>query len=187
VSQEAAYGFRIRPRTDRVLVFLLLALVLATPAPSAVTTPVPISLSAIPDDVLHGCRVGELEKALRGRLARGKRFHLQRDAEGTRATLEILECSRAERQEGEFTAKGGPVTGPTKEGGLGRGADREVVMETKTVRLVAVRARLVSGERFVDVSSGPKDRSMNDAADTLRRAIDHALRDRGEWLLASRP
>lgn len=167
----------------------LLLGVLATPGRSSgATTAVPVALAPIPDEAMHGCRAAEVEKALRGGLARGKRFRLLREeAPGTRATLEILECSRAERQEGELTAKGGPVSGGTRDGGLARGADREVAMQTRTVRLVAVRGRVTSGERFIDVASGPKDRSLSEAVQTLRRAIDEALKDRGSWLLASQP
>jgi hypothetical protein len=167
---------------------VLLLGVLATPGGSSGVATVPLlALAPISDEALHGCRAAEVEKALRGRLTRAKRFRLVREDDRAHAVLEILECSRAERQEGELTAKGGPVSGGTRDGGLARGADREVGMQTRTIRLVALRGRVMSGERFFDVASGPTDRSLSEAVDTLRRAIDEALKTRGAWLVASEP
>jgi hypothetical protein len=160
---------------------LLLVVALVPSGSSASIPPVTLALAPISDEALHGCRAAELEKTLLGRLARGKRFHLLRDVEKPQASLEILECSRSERQEGKFTAKGGAFPG-TRGGG-----ERDLRVQTETTRVVALRARIVSGDRFIDVASGPKDRTLSEAADTVRRAIDEALKSRGDWLVGARP
>jgi hypothetical protein len=127
-----------------------------------------------------------VEKALSGALSRGKRFRLLRNAGGAAATVEILECSRTEWQEAMITSKGGPggpVPGPAP-GGVGRVTEQEMGVKTETVRLVVLRARIASGDRFIDVASDLKDRTMAEAAASLRRAIDEGLKTRGAWLVA---
>ena len=144
-------------------------------------------LAPISGEALHGCQAPEVEKALRGALARSKRLRLLPEGGGVRASLEILECSRAERQEGKFTSKGGPggpVRGPGQ-GGVARVTEGEIGVQTESIRLVALRARIVSGDRFIDVVSGPKDRTLAEAAGSLRRALDDGLKTRGAWLVAA--
>jgi hypothetical protein len=118
--------------------------------------------------------------------APSKTLRLVLQAEDAPTRLEILECSRLEHHKQTFTPKGGPVKIPVGRG-VGSGAEREIGVQTESVRAVTLRARVVAGSRFVDVASGPKDRTLREAADTLRRAIDKAIKERGQWLLGSPP
>jgi hypothetical protein len=153
-------------------------------AASALSAPVTsIALAPISSEALHQCAVGDLKKALRSRLGRSRLFRLVPPPEDTASvTLEIVECSRLEQRKQTFTSKGGPVTGPVGRG-AGTGAESDVGVQTETVRSVILRARLASGSRFVGVAASPRDRTLLEAADTLRGAIDKALTERGPWLL----
>ena len=165
---------------------LALTIVLARPALSHAGVPIPVALAPISSETLHDCDEADLERALKGSLRRAKRFRLVPTLEQASTRIEIVECSRLEHHKQTFTSKGGPVKGPVGVG-IGIGADKEVGVQSESVRSVILRARVVSGSRFVDVASGPKDRTLREAAQILRHAIDRALEERGQWLLASRP
>ena len=42
---------------------------------------------------------------------------------------------------------------------------------------------LLDDPLFVAIASGPKDKNLREAADSLKRAVEEALRERGTWLL----
>ena len=162
------------------------ALVIAPTGPGAAAPPLPVALAPVSTEALHDCDVADLESALRRAFGRAKSFRLVPPPEDAPARLEILECSRLEQHKQTITSKGGPAKVPVVRG-VGRSADREIGVQTEAVRAAMLRARVVAGSRFVTVASGPKDRTLREAADTLRRAIDRAIGERGQWLLASRP
>ena len=163
-----------------------LAIVLAGPALSPAGSPIPVALAPISSETLHECDEADLEKALKAGFRRAKGFRFVPTLEQAPTRIEIVECSRLEHHTQTFTSKGGPIKGPVGRG-VGIGTDTEVAVQSESVRSVILRARVVSGSRFVDVASGPKDRTLREAAETLRHAIDRALEERGQWLLASRP
>ena len=163
---------------------LAIVLMLAAPSPAAV--PISVALAPISNEMLHDCDEDDLEKALKSSFRRAKRFRFVPRLEQASTRIEIVECSRLEHHKRAFTSKGGPVKGPVGSG-IGIGSDQEVGTQGESIRSVVLRARVVSGSRFVDVASGRKDRTLREAAQTLRHAIDRALEDRGLWLLAPRP
>ena len=55
----------------------------------------------------------------------------------------------------------------------------------RSLRTAGLSWTPVSGDRFIDVASGPKDRTLAEAADSLRRALDDGLKTRGAWLVAA--
>jgi hypothetical protein len=171
----------------------LLALAIAIPAAATAAEPrVPVALAPISVEGLHECEVADLEKALRRGLVRAKRFHLVGGLDEAPARMEIVECTRLERHKQTATSKGGPIHGPTGCGptghvGIASGSESDVALQTESLRSVILRARVVAGSRFIDVASGPKDRTLREAVETLRRAIDRAIADRGQWLLVPRP
>ncbi len=168
-----------------------LAIVLTHPQFTAATQPVQVGLVPISDEVLHLCSVPDLEKGLKGGLGGARRFSFVPEMEAAPVKIEILDCSRLEQAKRTLTSKGGPIKIPVETPGGGRGigvgAESEVSLERQSTRLVVLRARLVAGPRFADVTSGPKDRTLHDAVETLRHEIDKVLKERGEWLLASPP
>ena len=164
---------------------LTFAILLARPALSPAAVPIPVALAPISSETLHGCDEADLEKALKGSFGKAKRFRFVPTLEQAAARIEVVECSRLEHHKQTVTSKGGPVKGPVGVGGIGVGADNEVGAQSESVRSVILRARVVSGTRFVGVASGPKDRTLREAAQTLRHAIDRALKDvtNGCWPL----
>jgi hypothetical protein len=165
--------------------FLTLALVVAVPGLAASAPPIPVALAPISGEALHQCKATDLEKALKGALGRAKRLRVVAESEDAPTRMEILECSEREERKKTFSSKSGPLKGPVG-GGVG-GGDSEVSLQSDSISYVTLRARLVSGSRFVNVTSGPKDRTLREAATSLQHAIDKALTERGQWLLASPP
>jgi hypothetical protein len=166
--------------------FLSLALVVAITGLAASAPPIPVALAPISAEALHQCKGADLEKTLKAALGRAKRLRLVAESEDAPTRMEILECSEREERKQTFSSKSGPGKGPV--GGVaGIGGDSEISLQNDSVLSVILRARLVAGPRFVNVTSGPKDRTLREAAKSLQHAIDKALTDRGPWLLASPP
>jgi hypothetical protein len=149
--------------------------------------PVSLVLAPVSVEALYGCRAADLDAALRRALRGGKRFRLEAAPEPAGLRLEVLECSDAEQDKARVTQRSRPVSGPTKHGGVTRGNEEEIEFAQEALRTVGVRARVFAGSRFLDLASSPKDRNLREAADTLRRALDRALAERGTWLLEPRP
>ena len=75
------------------ILLLLLTVPLVPGDASGAPPPLTVALAPISDEALHGCKARDLEKALRGGLARSKRYRFLPDAGDAHASLEILECS----------------------------------------------------------------------------------------------
>ena len=73
--------------------------------------------------------------------------------------------------------------GNPESGGLIMASEQTVELGRESVRTAVLRARLVSGSRFIEVASGPDDRHLEAAVPSLRSAIDAALKERGRWLI----
>lgn len=153
-------------------------------AAAAAAERVALSLEPIADEALHGCGAGDLDKALRGAFGKAREFRLAADSGTIR--LEITGCSLPVTRKRTLTSTGRPVRMPT-EGGAAAGNESQVAVETESLRSAILRGRIVAGPRSANVASGPKDQTLRDAADSLRRAIDKALKDDRDWLLAPRP
>jgi hypothetical protein len=166
--------------------FLHRMAVMVLAAAAVPASPVAISLAPVTAEALHGCDADNLAKTLRGRLDKAKRFRLVSENETAAIVLEVLECSRVEQRTATFTSKGGPIVGPVG-GGVGIGSDSEIGVQTGSTRSVVLRARVGAGSRFIEVAAGPKDRTLREAADTVRNAIDKALGARGTWLVGAPP
>ena len=163
-----------------------MAMVVAVTGMAASAPPVPVALAPISAEALHRCKAADLENALKATLGRAKRLRLVAESEDAPTRLEILECSEREERKKTFSSKSGPVKGPVGDG-VGIGVDSEISLQNDSVLSVTLRARLVAGPRFVNVTSGPKNRTLREAATSLQHAIDKALTERGPWLLASPP
>lgn len=164
-----------------------LALLAALGEGTGTGSKVSLVLAPVSMQALHDCRAADLDSALRRSLRGGKRFRLESAPEQAPLRLEILECSDATQEKARVTRRGRPVSGPTKHGGVTRGNEEEIEFAQEAQRSVAIRARVSAGSRFLDVASSPADRNLREAADTLRRALDRALAERGAGLLEPRP
>jgi hypothetical protein len=161
---------------------------LLAPPVSADAAPATLRLAPLAEEALHACKARELETALRDRLRKGKRFRFL--AQDTRAqlVLEVTECSMLRQRRRVFDSGGRPVTMPTEGGGVARGGETETGLRLEAQGVVVLKARLGAAPRLLEVSSAPKDRNLSQAADSLQRAIDRMLEERGGWLLGhSRP
>lgn len=152
------------------------------PAPA---TPL-LALEPVAEEALHGCEEADLTKALAAGLRRGKRFRFLPEGQEAPLGLEVLECRKTVLRQQTVTTTDRPIVAPVGKG-VGRGAETEMGVESKTRTLAFLKARLTAGSRFVVVESGPKDEKLGDAAESLRRAIDEALEADGEWLLTAPP
>jgi len=141
-----------------------------------------LSLTSPSDAVLHGCKKGDLEKELRARLRSSPRFRLATAETPAPLSVEIVECSLFELRRRVLTTGGRPVRMPTG-GGEAYGSESETGLRMEGNPRAVVRARLGAGSRFVAIASGPKDKNVREAADSVKRAIEAALVERGRWLL----
>ena len=132
---------------------------------------------------LRGCKAADLEKQLRDRLGKSRQFQLSAGDGPTPLALEILECSLFELRRRVLISGGRPVRMPTESGGEAYGAESETGLRVEGNARAVLKARLGAGDRFVAIASGPKDKNLREATDSLRRAIEEALRERGTWLL----
>lgn len=157
--------------------------ILAVFPPVAADTATPsLSLAPLAEEALHACKARDLEKSLRNRLGRGKRFRLVAGDTATELVLEVAECSMLQQRRRVFETGGRPVTMPTGRG-IAQGAEGETGLRLEAQGLVVLKARVRSGSRFVEVSAAPKDRNLSEAAESLKSAIDRVLAQRGQWLL----
>jgi hypothetical protein len=148
----------------------------STPPPPTAVGQVPLS-----PDALHACTAGELKKALVGAFRMSKRFRYIPDLDDAPIKLEILECTRLERITQTLTSTARPIKIPVG-GGAGFGGEEDAALQTDTARLVRLRARIAAGTRFVNIESDAKDERLKVAAESIRREIEKALTDHGEWL-----
>ncbi len=161
---------------------LAIGVALASAIATAPSTP--LALERVNPEVLHGCDEDDLGQALKAGLRRGQRFRLLPDGGPASLMLEVLDCRRVVLRQQTAKTTGRPIVAPVGTG-VGRGAETELGLESKTRTSAFVRARLSAGQRFVVVESGPKDEKLRDAAESLRRAIDAVLEERAEWLLGA--
>jgi hypothetical protein len=152
---------------------------------SAATLP-EVAPAPVADEVLHGCDGHKLEDLLRDRLASGQRFRLAADPEEATLRLEITNCTQQEQRTRNAGTTTGPIFGPAGSG-VARGAQTETAIGMQSTQRLMLHARLGSGERFVQVSSDAKDRKLSEAVDSLRKAIDRTLKEKGDWLLGTSP
>lgn len=160
------------------------ALVALAGAGAAAPATPSLALEPVAEEALHGCEEADLTQALAAGLRRGKRFRLLPEAQQSQLGLEVLECRKTVLRQQTVTTTDRPIVAPVGRG-VGRGAEVEMAVESKTRTLAFVKARLTAGSRFVVVESGPKDEKLRDAAESLRRAIDAVLEERAEWLLGA--
>jgi len=139
-----------------------------------------VAIAPLDAAIVKGCGQG-VETALRRALGRSKRVRVAADAERAPLILEVQECSRLDQ-----TAKAVEYgkDGWTEKGGRISASEIEVGVERESVRTIILRGRLRAGARFVDVASGPDDPDLGKAAESLRRDVDKAMKERGEWLLS---
>ena len=134
---------------------------------------------AIPESSLTKPCGDRLETALRRALGRSKRVRLVPRGEDAQLAVEVLECSRLDQTTRSLDYE--------EDSGLERErivtSEFEVGVGRESIRTFILRARLVSGPRFIDVASGPDDHDLDAAARSVRRAMDKALAERGAWLL----
>jgi hypothetical protein len=141
--------------------------------------PATVVLAPIGGETINRCNPDKLTSALKRGLRRGKHFRLGA-SEQDAVWLELLECSHFDQ-----VAKtvGYGQEGNPESGGLIMASEQTVELGRESIRTAVLRARLVSGPRFIEVASGPDDRHLEAAVSSLRSAIDAALEDRGRWLI----
>jgi hypothetical protein len=132
---------------------------------------------------LRGCKAAVLDKQLRDRLRKSSEFRLSEAGQHAPLALEILECSLFEVRQRALTTGGRPVRLPTEDRGTALGSENELALRQDATPRAVLKARLGAGSRFLALASGPKDKNLSEAADSLKRSIERALRERGRWLL----
>lgn len=160
----------------------VVAMLAVLPLRAADTANPSLTLAPLAEEALRACKARDLEKALSDRLGRSKRFRFVAGEEATELVLEVSECSMLQQRRTVFETGGRPVRMPTGRG-RAEGAESETGLRLEAQGLVVLRARVRSGSRFVEVSAAPKDRNLSEAAESLKRAIDRLLAQRGQWLL----
>ena len=164
-------------------VWLAASLGAGTSAPMPAAESPGLELRSSDSARLRGCKAADLEKLLRDRLGKSRQFRLSTGDGPTPLALEILECSLFELRRRVLTSGGRPVRMPTESGGEAYGAEGETGLRLEGNARAMLKARLGAGDRFVMIASGPKDKNLREAADSLKRSVEEALRERGAWLL----
>jgi hypothetical protein len=163
---------------DALRLGLSLISVMAAPADRPTThTPVPVYLMPIDDDALGGCKPDKLEAALLKKLRRKKHPILSASPETAAITLRVTECISHSEPRVVVEERGGPVTMPT-EGGKGRasGGEQEYGIKTEAETRVLLTVHATWADHFADLVAGDKDRTLDEAADTVVSRLEELVR-----------
>ena len=164
---------------------VLAAFIAGTGLPRA-AGPIAVSLAPISAEALHECKEADLKKALLEGLGPSKVFRYIPDLQEAPLKIEIVACTRLEQVKRTFNSSGRPIRIPIGTG-VGFGGEGEVGVQSESTRWAILRARVGAGTRFLNVEADPKDRSLKIAAESIRREIEKAFTEHGEWLLEAAP
>lgn len=172
---------------NRSYVEVVLVACLAGPL-AASSMPLPkVALLPIAEEALHGCASHKLSALLKQRLGKSRRFHLETNADVAALTLEITNCTEREERRTTGGESGGPIFGPTGKKGMASGTQREGGIAVQSDLHFVLEARVGSGSRSVQVSTDRKDRNLREGLDSLRKALERVLEEKGDWLLRTSP
>jgi hypothetical protein len=170
-----------------VSVKVVLVACLAGPL-AASSMPLPkVAVLPIAEEALHGCDGHEVGVLLKQRLDKSRRFRLVADADAAALALEITNCTQREQRRTTGGERGGPILIPTGGRGMGYGTQREGGIAVQSDLRFVLEARVGSGSRSLQVSTDPKDRNLREGLDSLRKALDRVLEEKGDWLLRTSP
>ena len=134
---------------------------------------------------MHACGGAPVvERAVARALQHSKRLRTATNGEAPRVSVQIASCQAQVVRKRKVTSQGGPISGPTGGGGVASGSEEEVSFQQESTMTAALEGRVEAGTRSLPVSTAGKSRSLDDAADDFRRALDAALKELGPWLLA---